>query len=323
MAASVAAPMSVIGGPAGQFYTTLEPHPEEAEQEQEQDEDEDEEGDRQDDNNNNNNSNDDTRVMEEGVVQESNSIRNDHPTHPAAETAESHSQTTTQVQHGGAANDNDGNVQHDRYFLMQDHDHDDHHDHHRRDSRPLLHPSFNGSVEGGFGETRHMKRLYTACSVIYYISVGLVVMMMMTAVYFYPSKPVYNVCNDAVAWKRIIGNIVKLEVDASFEILISLKNANRITAALDVGKGSFKFEGQPIGRYEIPPVEAPASAITDIMLVTHVTPDKYQALRLAEAYYMGKLILEAEFEGTIRVPALWDYTFDVKVGNIRVDVNQL
>mmetsp|Transcript_7371 Transcript_7371/g.18079 ORF Transcript_7371/g.18079 Transcript_7371/m.18079 type:complete len:423 (+) Transcript_7371:173-1441(+) len=172
MAASVAAPMSVIGGPAGQFYTTLEPHPEEAEQEQEQDEDEDEEGDRQDDNNNNNNSNDDTRVMEEGVVQESNSIRNDHPTHPAAETAESHSQTTTQVQHGGAANDNDGNVQHDRYFLMQDHDHDDHHDHHRRDSRPLLHPSFNGSVEGGFGETRHMKRLYTACSVIYYISVG-------------------------------------------------------------------------------------------------------------------------------------------------------
>jgi hypothetical protein len=308
MAASLA-PMSVVGGPDGQvvFYTALEPHPEEEEGQEEED---------------NNNS------VEEGIAQE-NPARNDGSNSPSA--------TPAEVQRGAPVDEevinptSSSRQEHnepldDHYHLMNDEIHNNSRyrssSSFRQESRPLLHPSFNGSVVG-LEESRHMRRLYTACSVIYYISIGLVVVTMMAAVYFYPSIPTYNVCNDAVAWKRIMGNIVRLEIDASFEILISLKNANRISAALEVGKGSFKFEGQHIGRYEIPSVVAPASAITDIMLITHVTPDKYQALRLAEAYYMGKLILEAEFEGTIRVPALWDYTFDVSVKNIRVDVNAL
>jgi hypothetical protein len=37
---------------------------------------------------------------------------------------------------------------------------------------------------------------------------------------------------------------------------------------------------------------------------------------------MGKLILDAEFEGSIRVPALFGYSREIDVNNIVVDINQ-
>jgi hypothetical protein len=209
-----------------------------------------------------------------------------------------------------------------RYVLMNDHP-PTHGSSRQAESRPLLHPSFNSSVGGTIEEPRHMKKLYRFCSVIYYVSVLTVVALVGVTIVYYPKKPMYNVCNDAVAWKKIMTNIAALKLDASFEILISLSNPNHLVAALDRGKGSFSFDGKQVGTFEIPPVTADAMAINDLMLITHVTPDRQQALELAEAYYMGKLILEAEFEGTIRLPDIFDFTFDVSVKHIEVDVNAM
>jgi hypothetical protein len=181
--------------------------------------------------------------------------------------------------------------------------------------------SFNGIP--GMEEPRHMKSLYRGCSILYYIGVGLVLVMVATTVYFYPKRPVYNVCNDAVAYKKIFENIMALKLDASFEILISLSNPNHLGVALDKGKGSFTFDGKPVGTFEIPPDFIGAMAITDLMLVAKVTPDKYQAAQLAAAYFRGKLVLEAEFQATVRVPAMFDMTYHLSVEDIRVDVNEL
>jgi hypothetical protein len=287
MAASMA-PMSVIGGPTG-FYTTLETHPEENEEQEE----------------------DTTTNVQDGAVgaddqqQQSTNQELDQTTTTTAA-------LTTQV---------DDDMEHqplqevNQYVLMNDH--------RRQENRPLLHPSFNGSVAGTFEEPQHVKKLYRFCSIIYYVSVLLVVALVGVTILYYPKRPVYNVCNDAVAWKKIMTNIAALKLDASFEILISLSNPNRLDAALDRGKGSFSYDGKQVGTFEIPPVTADAMAINDLMLITHVSPDRQQALALAEAYYMGKLILEAEFEGTIRIPAFFDYTLDVSVKHIEVDVNAM
>lgn len=186
---------------------------------------------------------------------------------------------------------------------------------------PLLQPSFNGTIMGAEDPT-HMKRLHWLCSALYYISVFIVVLAVGVSLLVYPQIPLYNVCNDEVAWVGIMKNIVAFKFDASFEILASLSNPNRIAAALDRGKGSFSFDGKEFGTFEIPPVSVDPMTITDFMIIVHISPaDKMQAIQLTEAYYMGKLILNAEFEGIIRVPALFDYSREITAKNITVDIN--
>lgn len=190
------------------------------------------------------------------------------------------------------------------------------------ETRPLiLHPSYSGST-GGFQEPTHMKRLFKYCSAIYYLSVVMLVLFIGLSMFFYPTMPVYSVCNDEVAWRGIMKNIVAFKFDASFEVLGSLSNPNHIGAALDLGKGSFSFQGKQFGTFEVPPVTADPMSITDFMIIVHISPeDRGQAIQLAEAYYTGKLILDAEFQGRIRIPALFDYTKDIDTNNIVIDLN--
>jgi hypothetical protein len=189
---------------------------------------------------------------------------------------------------------------------------------------PLLQPSarsFNGVL--GMEEPRHMKALYQLCSCIYYLSILVVISLVFGIFTFYPKPPIYNVCNDAVAWKRIMESLVALKLDASFEILISVSNPNHVTVVLEKASGSFSFDGKAIGTYEIPSETAEGMAITDMMLIARVTPDRYQALQLAEEYYKGNLVLKADFKAKLRAPALFDVSYDLHMKDIDVYVNEL
>jgi len=189
---------------------------------------------------------------------------------------------------------------------------------------PLL-PTSARSYNGvpGMEEPRHMKALYRMCSCLYYLSIMVVVCLVVGIFVFFPKPPVYNVCNDAVAWKHIMENLLAFKIDASFEILISVSNPNHIDAVVDKATGSFSFEGKPLGTYEIPSKTAEGMAITDMMLVAKVTPDRYQAIQVAEAYLRGNLILQADFNGKLRVPALFNVTYDYHKKDIDVYVNVL
>jgi hypothetical protein len=120
-----------------------------------------------------------------------------------------------------------------------------------------------------------------------------------------------------------MANIVAFKLDASFEILVSVSNFNRLSVVLDSGKGSFTFDGNPVGTFEIPGETVSTMAITDLMLIARVTPNKYQAAQMAEAYYRGKLVLEAEFKAKLRVPALMDLTYNLDIKDFTVYVNEL
>mmetsp|Transcript_114720 Transcript_114720/g.171578 ORF Transcript_114720/g.171578 Transcript_114720/m.171578 type:complete len:522 (+) Transcript_114720:166-1731(+) len=184
---------------------------------------------------------------------------------------------------------------------------------------PLIPTSTSSVME----EPRHMKSLYRICTFCYYFAVTVVLLLVAVLIILYPVRPVYNVCNDAVAWKKIFHKIAAFKLDLGFEILISLSNPNRLQVALDNATGSFTFEGDPVGTFSIPPDDIDAMAITDVMLITHVTPSKMQAFRMGEAYANGNLLLEAEFDATIRVPFLMNLTRTVHVDGIQVYVNEL
>ena len=186
---------------------------------------------------------------------------------------------------------------------------------------PLLHPSFNSTAEG-IEERRYSTLFCKFCSTMYYLSIFAIGITVGASLFFYPQIPECNVCNDEVAWTKIMKNIIEFKFDASFEILASLGNSNHISIALERGQGSFSYDGKQFGTFEIPPVTIASMAITDFMIIIHISPaDKTQAIHLAKAYHDGNLIVDVNFEGKVRIPVLFGYSKEVNVKNIEVDVS--
>ena len=168
----------------------------------------------------------------------------------------------------------------------------------------------------------HMQRLYNVCAGCYVITIATVAITLLTSFQFYPKVPEYNVCNDAVAWKSLIDSLASAKVSADFEILITVANPNHFDIDLDMGKGSFTHQGAFVGTFDIPPVTVPAMTLTDLMLITHLSPERWEALSLTAAYYRGKLVLDVSAKATIRVPALFDLTYRAKLSDFKVNVNE-
>ena len=170
---------------------------------------------------------------------------------------------------------------------------------------------------------RHMQRMYNACRGCYIVTLLMMFSMVLCSVIYYPQIPVYNICNDDVAWKSIIDSMLRMHTQADFEILASLSNPNHISVALDNGTGFFHHNGKFAGSFTIPPFTAEAMSITDILIIAHLTPGTWDAVQIAEEYSMGKLILHVNTSVVIRVPALADFTYEGHMDDIVVNVNEI
>jgi len=174
------------------------------------------------------------------------------------------------------------------------------------------------SRRSGMGRMYCLYNLCRFCYVITLIGIGF---FLFGSIRYYPKIPLYNVCNDAVAWKSIVDSMTNFKVEANFEILVSVLNNNNLDLAVDKGQGSFKHNGEFVGTFEIPPTVADSMAITDILVVATFTPEKWEALSLSKEYYAGTLSFDLDAEATFRVPALLDFTYNAAFENIHVMVN--
>jgi hypothetical protein len=168
-----------------------------------------------------------------------------------------------------------------------------------------------------------MQKLYVGCIGCYLCTLLFVGLSTFFAMYYFPQKPIYNICNDSVAWKSLIDSMTSMKATAEFEILASIYNPNHLDVALDMGKGSFSHDGAFVGTYEIPPTYIAANAISDILIVASFTPEKWQALSITAEYYRGTLVLHVDAAATIRIPALFDYTVSTSLKDIVVHVNDM
>jgi hypothetical protein len=171
--------------------------------------------------------------------------------------------------------------------------------------------------------SRHMQRLFGLCTSCYVVQLALIGAFVYGSIRYFPKQPVYNICNDAVAWKSLIDSVTSLKPSADFEILGSISNPNHLTVALEGGHGSFTHDGAFVGTFDIPPFQAKAMSISDFMIIAHLLPEKWEALSLAAEYYRGKLVLHIDTHISVRVPALGGYTFDADVKDMVVNVNEL
>jgi hypothetical protein len=168
-----------------------------------------------------------------------------------------------------------------------------------------------------------MQRLYITCMGCYICTILFVGFFTYLAIHYFPQKPIYNICNDSVAWKSLMDSMTSFQATAEFQILASVYNPNPLDVALDVGKGSFAHNGDTVGTYEIPPTLIASQAITDLLIVARFTPEKWQALSITAEYYSGNLVLHVNADASIRIPALFDYTLSTSLQDIVVHVNAL
>ncbi|GKY96095.1 hypothetical protein MPSEU_000569700 [Mayamaea pseudoterrestris] len=188
--------------------------------------------------------------------------------------------------------------------------------HHHQWTTPLLMQRHRHFVP------RHMQRMFNYCRLFYVLTLMTILGCGIGAILYYPKIPSYNVCNDAVAWSSLINSLTALKATADFEILVSVSNPNKFALALDHGMGSFTHNGAFVGTYDIPPMVAAPMAISDLLIVAHLAPDKWDALGLVAEYYRGKLVLYVDAEATLRVPMLANYTITTALKNIVVNVNE-
>jgi hypothetical protein len=170
---------------------------------------------------------------------------------------------------------------------------------------------------------RHIGRLYGACTFCYVLSMTMVATIVVCSIRFYPNIPEHNICNDNVAWESLIESMKSIQVEADFEILASISNPNHISVALDKGSGSFTHNGKFMGTFDIPPFTAEAMSITDVLIIAHLSPERWDSFSIASEYYRGKLVLHVDAKAVIRVPALFDWTYEGGVDGIEVHVNEL
>jgi hypothetical protein len=168
-----------------------------------------------------------------------------------------------------------------------------------------------------------MQQLYMTCMGCYVFTILFIAFFTYVAIYYFPQKPIYNICNDSVAWNSLMDSMTSFKATAEFQILASVYNPNLLDVAVDMGKGSFAHGGEIVGTYEIPPTLIVSQSITDLLIIARFTPEKWQALSITAEYYSGNLVLHVNADASIRIPALLDYTISTSLQDIVVHVNAL
>mmetsp|Transcript_24594 Transcript_24594/g.37080 ORF Transcript_24594/g.37080 Transcript_24594/m.37080 type:complete len:495 (+) Transcript_24594:75-1559(+) len=166
-----------------------------------------------------------------------------------------------------------------------------------------------------------IRRMYGVCQVVYLVTIFFTVTLFIVGMSYAPRQPQYNVCTNQLGWKSIIEGMASLKVSASFDLLISVYNPNRVEVDLKNGAGQFHYDGEYIGSFEIPEGKIAEEAISDIIVKVTFTPDKWQALSLTSEYYRGTLRFIVGGHAHVSVPALGNYSFEAKFDDIEVNTN--
>jgi len=129
------------------------------------------------------------------------------------------------------------------------------------------------------------------------------------------------VCSDEFAWKSIIDGLTSLKMEASFQILTSVENKNRLDIALEGVAGKFKHDGEEVGTFEVERTIVAASSISDAMVTCTVVPDKWGALGLIADYYKDKLEFLVDISGSVRIKGI-GFSIPINLTDILVKANK-
>ena len=168
---------------------------------------------------------------------------------------------------------------------------------------------------------KYMNCMIRTCSAWYMFSIFFAVSFAASSILFFPKVPEVNVCSDEFAWKSIIDSLTSLKMEASFEILTSVKNKNRLDVALEGISGTFRHDGEEVGSFEIKDTVIAASSISDVLVTCTVAPDRWESLGLITDYYRDKLQFLVNASGKLRIKGI-GFAIPIKEEDIPVKANK-
>ena len=177
-------------------------------------------------------------------------------------------------------------------------------------------PTRNGRSGSG-----QIKCLMRTCGVWYFFTVTGAICFVASSILLFPKVPEVNVCSDEFAWKSIIDGLTSLKIEASFQILTSVENKNRLDIALEGVAGKFKHDGEEVGTFEIERTIVAASSISDVMVTCTVVPDKWEALGLIADYYKDELEFLVDVSGSVRIKGI-GFSIPINLTDILVKANK-
>eukprot|EP00568_Trieres_chinensis_P015154 CAMPEP_0183321436 /NCGR_PEP_ID=MMETSP0160_2-20130417/68887_1 /TAXON_ID=2839 ORGANISM="Odontella Sinensis, Strain Grunow 1884" /NCGR_SAMPLE_ID=MMETSP0160_2 /ASSEMBLY_ACC=CAM_ASM_000250 /LENGTH=186 /DNA_ID=CAMNT_0025488379 /DNA_START=70 /DNA_END=628 /DNA_ORIENTATION=- len=142
----------------------------------------------------------------------------------------------------------------------------------------------------------------------------------LTVAYF-PRPPQLNLCSTEVDWKYILSGMVAANMQASFEILVSVYNPNPYSVYLDDVSGSFIHDNMEFGTFSMDPTLIDSQAITDDLVSVTFNPGEWEAFVMITEYYAGALNFTVDAHLGSTFPQLFNTSLDVSIDNILIDVS--
>lgn len=165
-----------------------------------------------------------------------------------------------------------------------------------------------------------MHCLLRSCRFWYFATLFITLLLSISSIIFFPRAPQFNVCSNEFAWKSIVDAITSLKLEASFEILVSVENKNKLDISVENLEGKFRYDGEDVGTFTMKRVIIQATTITDAVITCTVVPSKWDALGIISDYYKSKLTFMADLAGMVKIRGI-ALSIPMRVTNFLVKVN--
>ena len=120
------------------------------------------------------------------------------------------------------------------------------------------------------------------------------------------------------------------QIDADYEMLMSLYNPNRLDIDVHSFQGEFFFHTmagseQSVASVRLSPYLIPSGSVADKIAVLSIGVERWSALELAALYWEGKLVLHGDIDVSFQLrfwdtPLFWPLSLSVK--HVPIDVKQ-
>ena len=131
-----------------------------------------------------------------------------------------------------------------------------------------------------------------------------------------------------VGWTKIFENLLQVNMEAPFDLLISVKNTNKLNVNFDLGLGSIKYQGIEFGTFEVDSMTLPANSINDdfvsvtFSIMNLQTANALHPLEIMEEMINGNLKFTVDAVMYISFPDIWGLSYKKKWNAYTVDFEQ-
>lgn len=150
----------------------------------------------------------------------------------------------------------------------------------------------------------------------------LIMCILIGGILFFPEVPVFQMCTGRTAWRSILDNILDFDLNASFQILISIYNPNPVSVTVTEGTGDFLFNQRSFGSFKIQdPFELKALSVTDHFVMATLDPNDGQSLSIISAYALGLLRFTLNADFVYQIPLLRGLEFESSIKDVDFDLS--